>query len=63
MLENESPFDKNTANCLNWFLERLEQPVCLVAHNGWTFDYPIIRHVYEHIKMVMIYIHIYLSFK
>lgn len=52
MLENESPFDKNTAECLNNFLNRLEHPICLVAHNGLDFDFPILRYVYERIEMV-----------
>ncbi|XP_037809686.1 uncharacterized protein LOC119602319 [Lucilia sericata] len=47
MLENESPFDESTANCINIFLERLKAPICLVAQNGWEHDYPIIRYVYE----------------
>ncbi|XP_065357395.1 uncharacterized protein LOC135951639 [Calliphora vicina] len=51
MLENESSFDKDTAECLNLFLERLEKPICMVAHNGWTFDYPVIRYVYDKLNM------------
>ncbi|XP_037809685.1 uncharacterized protein LOC119602318 [Lucilia sericata] len=50
MLEHESPFDLRTAECFNLFLERLEKPICMVAHNGWTFDYPIIRYVYDKIN-------------
>ncbi|XP_023305487.2 uncharacterized protein LOC111687289 [Lucilia cuprina] len=50
MLEHESPFDLRTAECFNLFLERLEKPICMVAHNGWTFDYPVIRYVYDKIN-------------
>jgi hypothetical protein len=25
------------------FIERLPQPVCLIAHNGHKFDFPIIQ--------------------
>ncbi|XP_061390461.1 three-prime repair exonuclease 1-like [Musca vetustissima] len=53
LLENEAPFDENTANCLFMFLERLEAPVCFVAHNGWSFDYPIIRYVLQTINKTM----------
>ncbi|XP_073823265.1 three-prime repair exonuclease 1 [Musca autumnalis] len=53
MLCNESPFDTKTANCVLAFLERLEKPICFVAHNGWNFDYPVIRHVFEKIKMTI----------
>lgn len=52
MLENESPFDENTAKCLNNFLNRMERPICLVAHNGYGFDFPILRYVYDKIEMV-----------
>ncbi|TMW49644.1 hypothetical protein DOY81_005290 [Sarcophaga bullata] len=51
MLEHESSFDKNTAECLNNFLNRLERPICLVAHNGKGFDFPILRYVYDRIEM------------
>uniref|UniRef100_A0A1I8PQ47 Exonuclease domain-containing protein n=1 Tax=Stomoxys calcitrans TaxID=35570 RepID=A0A1I8PQ47_STOCA len=53
MLDSETPFDENTANCLLMFLERLEKPVCFVAHNGWSFDYPIIRYVFDTINMTI----------
>ncbi|XP_013106408.2 uncharacterized protein LOC106086324 [Stomoxys calcitrans] len=53
MLCNEASFDINTANCLLGFLERLEKPICFVAHNGWSFDYPVIRHVFEKINMTV----------
>lgn len=36
-------------NLLINFVERLLQPVCLVAHNGFKFDYPILR---NHIELV-----------
>ncbi|XP_065357043.1 uncharacterized protein LOC135951330 [Calliphora vicina] len=47
MLENQSPFDEGTATCINQFLGRLHEPVCIVAHNGWSYDFPIVRYVYE----------------
>ncbi|XP_061390246.1 uncharacterized protein LOC133325518 [Musca vetustissima] len=47
MLCNEAPFNKTTANCVLAFLRRLEKPICFVAHNGWKFDYPIIKYVFE----------------
>lgn len=43
MLENCSEFTIKTANMINAFLDTLEQPICLVAHNGKRFDYPILR--------------------
>ncbi|KAJ6638274.1 Three-prime repair exonuclease 1, partial [Pseudolycoriella hygida] len=43
MLENENKFDENFVKLLNHFILQLPQPVCLVAHNGNKFDFPIIQ--------------------
>lgn len=43
LLQDESQFNKNTADLLVAFLLQLQQPVCLVAHNGFNFDYPILK--------------------
>jgi DNA polymerase III alpha subunit (gram-positive type) len=43
LLKDESQFDENAADLLVRFLSQLQQPVCLVAHNGNTFDYPILK--------------------
>lgn len=43
LLEYERKFDENTMTLLNSFLERLQQPVCLIAHNGNRFDFPILK--------------------
>lgn len=43
LLENESKFDQKTAQCIVLFLERLQTPTCLVAHNGNRFDFPILK--------------------
>uniref|UniRef100_A0A1Q3FPV4 Putative deddh 3'-5' exonuclease domain of three prime repair exonuclease n=1 Tax=Culex tarsalis TaxID=7177 RepID=A0A1Q3FPV4_CULTA len=43
LLENESKFDQNTAQLIVLFLERLQSPTCLVAHNGNRFDFVILK--------------------
>lgn len=43
LLENESKFDNNTAQLIILFLERLQRPTCLVAHNGNRFDFVILK--------------------
>ncbi|GLV42790.1 uncharacterized protein CBL_03530 [Carabus blaptoides fortunei] len=48
-LVNESSFNEVSLNLLINFVARLLQPVCLVAHNGFKFDYPILR---NHIELV-----------
>ncbi len=41
-LEKQSKFDDDVFNAIFSFLNRLEKPVCLVAHNGMNFDFPIL---------------------
>jgi hypothetical protein len=42
-LTGQARFDKNTGDLLNIFLERLPSPVCLVAHNGNFYDFPLLK--------------------
>jgi DNA polymerase III epsilon subunit-like protein len=42
-LYQQKDFDQGTGEMLSMFLRRLEPPVCLVAHNGGRFDYPLLR--------------------
>ncbi|XP_051789484.1 three prime repair exonuclease 2-like [Erpetoichthys calabaricus] len=39
----KSGFDQTTVTLLRSFLERQAPPVCLVAHNGFKFDFPLLR--------------------
>jgi DNA polymerase III epsilon subunit-like protein len=43
MLNGHSRFDENTGNLLNSFLAHLPSPVCLVAHNGDVYDFPLLK--------------------
>ncbi|KAL0280178.1 UNVERIFIED_CONTAM: hypothetical protein PYX00_001550 [Menopon gallinae] len=43
LLEEMKPFDDDVVTLVNKFIERLPQPVCLIAHNGLAFDFPIFR--------------------
>ncbi|XP_017858569.1 PREDICTED: uncharacterized protein LOC108610786 [Drosophila arizonae] len=43
LLERESKLNENAGELIKRFLEHLPPPVCLVAHNGWPFDFPIIK--------------------
>ncbi|CAG9855933.1 unnamed protein product [Phyllotreta striolata] len=43
LLENNSRFSKEIVDMMNIFLSQLPQPVCFVAHNGFKFDFPILR--------------------
>lgn len=55
-LEYEQPFNENTVRLLSNFLHQLQQPVCLVAHNGNSFDYRLLHKELARLKMVYIYI-------
>ena len=47
-LDGQARFDKNTGLLLNSFLVRLPPPVCLVAHNGDLYDFPLLKAELEH---------------
>jgi len=42
-LMEQSPFDAATVSLIDQFLQRQMQPLCLIAHNGWNFDFPILK--------------------
>ena len=42
-LLDQSRFDKRTGSLLNAFLSLLPLPVCLVAHNGDLYDFPLLQ--------------------
>ncbi|XP_055691084.1 uncharacterized protein LOC129794312 [Lutzomyia longipalpis] len=46
-LENESNFNVRELEMIKKFVERLQQPACLVAHNGNSYDYPILRKEFQ----------------
>ena len=39
----QTKFDATTGDLLNSFLDRLPAPVCLVAHNGDFYDFPLLK--------------------
>lgn len=43
LLQHERKFDENTLTLLKSFIQQLQQPVCLIAHNGDRFDFPILK--------------------
>jgi len=42
-LQKQSRFDENVFKMISSFLNRLQPPVCLIAHNGTKFDFPILK--------------------
>ena len=43
LLTDQAMFDSDTVELLSAWLARLPGPVCLVAHNGDKFDFPLLR--------------------
>lgn len=44
LLEDLNKLDANTVNLMKSFFNQLSKPVCLVAHNGNGYDYPILKY-------------------
>ena len=42
-LTGQSKFSKSTGDLINSFLSLLPPPVCLVAHNGNAYDFPLLK--------------------
>lgn len=55
-LEHEQPFGANTGALLVHFVQQLPQPVCLVAHNGDRFDFPLLRREMDRVGVVIEYV-------
>lgn len=54
MLEDYKKMDTHAIEMVNGFLEQLTGPICLVAHNGNYFDYPILKeHLHQLVRMTL----------
>nr|AAW27004.1 SJCHGC02520 protein [Schistosoma japonicum] len=42
-LFHQKDFDSSAVDLIQLFLNRLDSPVCFVAHNGLRFDFPLLR--------------------
>ncbi|XP_062126089.1 uncharacterized protein LOC133838869 [Drosophila sulfurigaster albostrigata] len=51
LLERESKLNENAGQLVLRFIEHLPAPVCLIAHNGWHFDFPIIRKSFDKLNI------------
>ncbi|ETN67448.1 three prime repair exonuclease 1 [Anopheles darlingi] len=43
LLQHESKFDGHAGELFKMFLSRLQKPICLVAHNGYRFDFILLK--------------------
>ena len=42
-LSHQSQFDEDVGNVVMSFLNRLQKPICMVAHYGFKFDFPVLK--------------------
>lgn len=54
LLEDVNSLNSNAGTALLSFLNHLQQPVCLVAHNGDFFDFPLLQKEFKRLKLVFI---------
>ena len=52
-LFDQAKFDEETAKLLIGFLARLPPPICLVAHNGNLYDFPLLKAELEKVNIQM----------
>ncbi|GIY72638.1 three-prime repair exonuclease 1 [Caerostris darwini] len=50
-LVDQQPFDRNAAESINFFLSHLSKPVCLLAHNGNRYDFPLLKAEFSRLSM------------
>ncbi|XP_054720327.1 three-prime repair exonuclease 1-like [Uloborus diversus] len=43
VLQNQEEFDDSVPKMLEFFFRRLRTPICLLAHNGNKFDFPVLQ--------------------
>ena len=53
-LSGQSTFDKSTGELINNFLAHLPGPLCLVAHNGNHYDFPLLKAELEKAKATLL---------
>ncbi|XP_068141000.1 uncharacterized protein [Drosophila tropicalis] len=51
ILEKESRLNENSGQMIINFFRHLPGRICLVAHNGWNFDFPIVRQAFEKLSL------------
>ena len=52
-LSGQATFDRETGELLNSFLARLTPPLCLVAHNGNKYDFPLLKAELEKVGITL----------
>ncbi|CAL1262460.1 unnamed protein product [Larinioides sclopetarius] len=50
ILEKQEKFDESVPKLLEYFFRRLRRPLCLLAHNGKRYDFPLLQAELRHIN-------------
>ena len=53
-LSGQDTFNQRTAELLSSFLAHLPSPLCLVAHNGNHYDFPLLKAELEKVRMALL---------
>ena len=53
-LSGQSTFDRGTGELINNFLAHLPSPLCLVAHNGDLYDFPLLKAELEKAEITLL---------
>ena len=51
ILEDQSVFNEKSGMLIRDFIDRLKKPVCLIAHNGIAYDYPLLMAELSKVKI------------
>lgn len=43
LLENQTKFNYDTGQLIQSFLSHLPKPICIIAHNGMRYDFPLLN--------------------
>ncbi|XP_028041297.1 three prime repair exonuclease 2-like isoform X1 [Bombyx mandarina] len=52
LLEHEPPFNLEVFKIIDTFLSIFTEPACLIAYNGHSFDFPILKNQLEKLKVM-----------
>ncbi|GFQ70961.1 three-prime repair exonuclease 1 [Trichonephila clavata] len=53
ILQKQEKFDESVPKLMEYFFRRLKQPMCLLAHNGNRYDFPLLQAELKHINYAL----------
>lgn len=52
MLDKYDKFDERAGTSIISYLSHYPRPICLIAHNGKRYDFPLIKKTFDKIQLV-----------